>query len=227
MSVPGSWSRSRRVVAARRLARRGEHPRLRSSDIELLAWLAEQYAAPATQLEALLHRGPRTVQRTIARLRHAGLAQSARMLVGDPAWVIPTTAGIRAAGYAFPAWRPRVGLLAHVAAVNDVRLHVERQSPASEWISERLLALERTQGQHLPDGLAVSDGQRVAIEVELTAKSTKRTRAILDELAGRFDAIAYFCAPAAHRQLSALAASGRWATLSVRELPKRPAGSLP
>jgi hypothetical protein len=224
MSVLGTWSRC--AVASRRLARRGEHPRLRSSDIPLLAWLAEQYAAPATQLETLLHRGPRTVQRTIARLRHAGLVQTARMLVGDPAWVIPTTAGIRAAGYAFPAWRPRVGLLAHVAAVNDVRLHVKRQSPESEWISERLLALERTQGQHLPDGLAVTDGQRVAIEVELTVKSMKRTRAILDELSGSFDAVAYFCAPAPHRQLSALVASGRWPALSVRELPRRPASPL-
>jgi hypothetical protein len=148
------------------------------------------------------------------------------MLVGDPTWVIPTTAGIRAAGYSFSAWRPRVGLLAHVAAVNEVRLHVERQSPESEWISERLLALERGSGQHLPDGLAVVDRRRVAIEVELTVKSSKRTRAILDELAGRFDAVAYFCASAPHRQLSALAASGSWPALSVRELPRRQASPL-
>jgi hypothetical protein len=113
-----------------------------------------------------------------------------------------------------------------VAAVNNVRMHVKRQSPESEWISERLLALERTQGQHLPDGLAVTDGQRVAIEVELTVKSMKRTRAILDELSGSFDAVAYFCAPAPHRQLSAFVASGRWPALSVRELPRRPASPL-
>jgi hypothetical protein len=223
MGVLATGRRSRR--ACRHAARRGEHALLRSSDIQLLAWLSEQYGAPATQLEALLGRGPRTVQRTVARLRHAGLAQSTRMLVGDPAWVIPTTAGIRAAGYSFPARRPRVGLLAHVAAVNDVRLHVERQAPESEWVSERLLALERRGGEHLPDGLAITEGQRVAIEVELTVKSTKRARAILDELTRRFDAVAYFCAPATHRQLSALAAFGRWPALSVRELPRAPSSA--
>jgi DNA-binding Lrp family transcriptional regulator len=219
-------ARCRAAHAGRHLTRRREQPRLRSIDLDLLAWVSEQYGAPATQLEELLGRGPRTVQRTIARLRHAGLAQSIRMLVAEPAWLVPTTAGIRAAGYSFPAWRPRVGMLAHVAAVNVVRLHVARQSPESEWVSERLLLLERKTGEHLPDGLVVTEGQHVAVEVELTVKSAKRTRAILDELAGRFDAIAYFCAPAAHRQLSVLASTGRWPALSVRELSRGPVNPL-
>jgi hypothetical protein len=58
MSVLGTYPRSRGAIAARRLARRGEQPRLRSSDLQLLAWLSEQYGAPATQLEALLGRAP-------------------------------------------------------------------------------------------------------------------------------------------------------------------------
>ena len=40
-----------RLVA--RPARGGAHERLRASDIQLLGWLAEQYGAPATQLEPL------------------------------------------------------------------------------------------------------------------------------------------------------------------------------
>jgi hypothetical protein len=191
---------------------------LRASDVQLLAWLSEQYAARADQLELLLGRDPRTVQRTLARLGQARLVQTTRMLLGEPSWVIPTTAGIRLGGYGFQAWRPRIGLLAHVAAVNDVRLHVQSRAPTSEWVCERLLALERNGAEHLPDGVALIDGRRVAIEVELTVKSARRTRAILDELAQRFDAVAYFCAPAAHRQLGALASSGCWPTLSVREL---------
>jgi hypothetical protein len=65
------------------------------------------------------------------------------------------------------------------------------------------------------------DGQRVAIEVELTVKSQRRLTAILDELTGRFDTVLYFCAPGPHRQLSGFAESGRWPTLGVRELPER------
>jgi hypothetical protein len=36
----------------------------------------------------------------------------------------------------------------------------------------------------------------------------------------RFDAVLYFCATSTHRQLTELAASGRWPTLGVRELPR-------
>jgi len=57
--------------------------------------------------------------------------------------------------------------------------------------------------------------------VELTAKRRRHTEAIVEELAGRFDAVVYFCAPAPRRLLGALQASGRWPTLQVRELPRR------
>ncbi len=59
-----------------------------------LAWLAEQYGARVDQLEVLMGCGPRTVQRTVARLRVAGLVRTQRMLVGEPAWVTPTGAGM-------------------------------------------------------------------------------------------------------------------------------------
>lgn len=202
------------------VARRGGHETLRRRDLEIVGWLAEQYGARTDQLELLLDCGPRTVQRVLARLRDAGLVTSRRLLVGEPAWVIPTGAGLRATGHGFAVWQPRVGLLAHIAAVNDVRLHVQARSPGSEWIAERLLVRERESGAHLPDAVVLVDGQRVAIEVELTVKAQRRVTAILDELAGRFDTVLYFCAAGPHRQLTALAASGRWPVLGVRELPR-------
>ena len=60
----------------------------------------------------------------------------------------------------------------------------------------------------------------MAIEVELTVKSQRRVRLILDELSGRYDTVLYWCAPGAHRQLSALCESGRWPRLGVRDLPR-------
>jgi hypothetical protein len=184
-----------------------------------VAWLAEQYGARADQLEILMGRGPRTVQRTVARLRAAGIVRTQKMIVGEPAWVTPTVAGIAACCPGFGVWRPRIGLLAHVAAVNDVRLHVQARAPATVWVPERVLAKERGVGEHLLDGVAITADRRVAIEVELTAKSHRRITAILDELAGRYDAVLYFCAAGPHRQLSELAEGGRWSTLGVRELP--------
>lgn len=202
------------------VARRAAHETLRRRDLEIVGWLAEQYAARTDQLELLLDCGPRTVQRVLARLRDAGLVSSRRLLVGEPAWVFPTAAGLRATGHGFAVWQPRVGLLAHIAAVNDVRLHVQARSGDSEWVPERLLAREREPGAHLPDAVVLVDGQRVAIEVELTIKAQRRVTAILDELAGRFDTVLYFCAAGPHRQLTALADTGRWPALGVRELPR-------
>jgi len=199
--------------------RRAEHELLRRRDLDVLAWLGEQYAARVDQLEVLMDCGPRTVERTLARLRGRGLVQTRRLIVGEPAWVLPTTAGLRACGSSFGAWTPRVGLLSHAAAVNDVRLHVQGRSPESEWTPVRVLARDRKAGEHLPDGVVRTDEQRVAIEVELTVKSQRRVTAILDELSNRFDAVVYFCAPAPHRQLTELSESGRWPTLQIRDLP--------
>jgi len=206
--------------------RRGGHEMLRRRDLDVLSWVGEQYGARVDQLEVLLDCGPRTVQRVIGRLRDSRLITTRRLLVGEPAWVIPTRAGLRAAGHGFVVWQPRIGLLAHVAAVNDVRLHVHARSPESEWVPERQLARERQAGEHLPDGVVITEGRRVAIEVELTVKSRRRAQAILDELAGSFDAVLYFCAPGPHRQLTQLAETGRWPTLGVRELLRPSTGTL-
>jgi hypothetical protein len=211
---------SRGVLSSTRREARHGHETLRLRDLELLGWLAEQYGARTDQLEILLGCGPRTVQRVLARLRDAGLITTPRLLVGEPAWVIPTSAGLRLSGCGFGMWHPRIGLLAHVAAVNEVRLHVGSRSPESEWIPERVLAREREPGQHLPDAIVLAEGRRVAIEVELTVKSQRRVNAILDELSARHDAVLYFCAPGPHRQLARLAETGRWPKLGVRELPR-------
>jgi DNA-binding MarR family transcriptional regulator len=198
------------------------HPR----EVVLLGWLGEQYAARADQLEVLLGCGPRSVQRVLARLRDAGLVSTYRLLVGEPVWVTPTRAGLRACGCEFKVWEPKLGLLHHTRAVNDVRLHVQARSPSSRWVCERALARERRPGEHLPDGVVLTGGQRVAVEAELTVKSERRVRAILEELTARFDLVLYFCAPAPYRQLSALAGSGGWPTLGVRALADCAAGAV-
>jgi hypothetical protein len=212
-------SSSRGVARASRTAGRAGHELLRRRDIEILGWLAEQYGARVDQLEVLMECGPRTVQRTVGRLREAGLVRTERVLAGEPAWVLPTAAGMTACSSGFGPWRPRLSLLAHVAAVNDVRLHIQGRAPSTEWIPERVLARDHQAGEHLPDGVAITDGRRVAIEAELTPKSKRRITAILDELNLRYDAALYFCVPSTHRQLTDLAETGRWPTLGVRELP--------
>jgi hypothetical protein len=196
-------------------------------DLDALCWIGEQYAVRADQLEAWLGCNSRTVQRLLSRLREQRFAEVRRLLVGEPAWVIPTVKGLRAAGSSFGVWRPRLGSLAHVSAVTEVRLHVHSRSPDVEWVCERALAREKlTPQEHLADGVVVLNGMRLAIEVELTVKSKRRTSLIIDELTRRYDAVLYYCAPGPHRLISELAIEGNWPSLGIRDLPARCQGML-
>ena len=191
-------------------------------DLDTLGWVGEQYAVRVDQLAAFLDCAPRTVQRLLGRLREQRLVEVRRVLVGEPAWVIPTVKGLRASGLSFGAWRPTLGLLAHVAAVTDVRLHVQSRSPESEWVCERVLAREkRAPQEHLADAVVLRDGRRIAVEVELTVKSKRRTNAIIDELIRRYDAVLYYCAPGPQRLIRELSVEGAWPSLGIRELPER------
>jgi hypothetical protein len=191
-------------------------------DLDALGWVGEQYAVRVDQLAAFLDCGPRTVKRVVGRLREQRLVEVRRVLVGEPAWVIPTVAGLRACGLSFGAWRPTLGLLSHVAAVTEVRLHIQSCSPESEWVCERVLAREKqTPQEHLADAVVLLDGRRIAVEVELTVKSKRRMSTIVDELIRRYDAVLYYCAPGPRRLIRELAATGGWPSLGVRELPTR------
>lgn len=97
---------------------------------------------------------------------------------------------------------------------------MQAHAGGSEWVCERALAREKqTPQEHLADGLVLLNGRWIAIEVELTAKSKRRTVAIIDELVGRYDAVLYYCAPGPRRLVSGLVSDGAWPSLGVRELP--------
>jgi hypothetical protein len=188
-------------------------------DLDVLAFVGEQYAVRVDQLTVLLGAGERTAQRVVARLRAAGLVEARPLLAGEPARVWLTRAGVRASGRTFGAWAPRVGLLAHVAAVVWVRLYVQSRSPSSEWVCERVLLRDRGKpGDHVPDAVVVAGTESHAIEVELTVKSRARTVRILDELSGSHDAVVYFTTPATRSHLERLGGTTRWPRLAIRDL---------
>lgn len=119
---PFRGHRAARLAVSR--SRRDEEL-LRSGDLELLLWLAEQGAAKSDQLAVLLGCSARTVQRTLARLREHRLIYTQRLLADEAAWVTPTPRGLRVCGSPFSPWRPRLDLIRHTAAVNDVRIHIQ------------------------------------------------------------------------------------------------------
>jgi hypothetical protein len=205
--------------------------RVTTRDLRLLRWAGEQHGARLDHLQALTGTSMTRVRSLVSKLCAAGLLRTERIVADQRAWAIPTAEGLAACDLSYDVWTPTLGQVTHVGAVNDVRIHVQTQTPQADWLSERQLAAEyegvdsgRSSGRrkHLPDGVAILEGRGVAIEVELTIKANRRLEEILDELTGRYERVMYFCAPGPHKQLTRLERSGRWPSLGVRELPELP-----
>jgi hypothetical protein len=208
-----------RFALAPQGARRSDACVLARRDLEVLAFVGEQYALRVDQLAVLLGAGERTAQRVISRLRSAGLAEAKPLLAGEPTWLWLTRAGARASGRDFGSWTPKLGMLAHVEAVTWVRLYVRSQARSSEWVCERCLLRDRIDPRdHVADGVVVSGRESHAVEVELSVKSRARTQRILDDLSQAHDAVVYFTTPATRSHLERLGGSSRWPRLAIRDL---------
>jgi hypothetical protein len=181
--------------------------RLTERDLASLHWIGEQYAIRVDQLTRLLGReagrplSDSTARAAVARWLRAGLAKRRKITAGDPAFVWLTTRGLREVGLSFKGWEPTAATVAHVFWTNQVRLYVEERHPEFSWLSERHLRAgsamqtfsdERT---HVADAELRSGDTSVAVEVELTAKSTPRREAIMRALANAYPTVWYF-APA-------------------------------
>ena len=209
-------------------ARRSDAGTVRCSarDLELLRVVGEQYAITLPQLARMMGCSLHAARWLRSRWERAGWAKGRAMLVGEPVFVWLTRRGQSLGGVDYAVWRPNAGMLAHIAAVTDVRLHVLDRHPGAAWVSERELhrELAATPGQrqrHRPDGLVVIDGREVAVEVELTLKRRARIEQIMAELVARYGSVTYFAAPAPRRALAQLAAEIGRGRVQVVELPEK------
>src|SRR4029077_13560095 len=188
--------------------------------MSVLSWISEQYAARLDQVARWVRRSPRTAQRYLQDLTEQNLATARPRLHGEASWVWWTERGARFAGCGFRSWRPRLGRLAHVGAVNEVRLRLREEVPEAVWICERALARCVEDGEPRPDGVLLDSEREFAVEVELVSKSKSRLSTRLDALAHRYDEVVYFCGPATLTQLARMRGSGRWPGLEVRPVPQ-------
>lgn len=166
-------------------------------DLDVLGWIADQYAVRTDVIRWLLGNGrPLSDSRTravVARWQRAGLADSRRFFAGSPHVVWPTRAGT---ALVRPGWRtrpPNLALLAHHHAVSQVRLAIERRGQGTDWVCERVLYRRRTTPDaHVADGtFRSSRGPVTAVEVELTLKTAERLRDILRDLTLDHEAVLY------------------------------------
>lgn len=173
-----------------------------------MKWIAEQFAVRVDQLPRVLAEGDtevsrRTCRGVLERWTSADFVTRQKVFAGEPAWVWLTRHGSNACGGSFKLWVPKFGNLTHVFWVNEIRLRTALKHPDVLWVSERSIRKEQARGLHVPDAeLVPTDGQRVAVEVELTQKSAARTLAITRELASRYSTIWFFTADRVDRTVS-------------------------
>jgi len=197
--------------------------RASARDLELLRFVGEQFAVTLPQLARLMGRSQHAARWLRSRWERAGWAQGRALLVGEPVFVWLTRRGMRAAGLDFSVWRPNPGALAHIAAVNEVRLHLAERRPDAVWVCERELAREPRRelggfGAHRPDALVVVDDRELAIEVELTQKRRSRAELIMREHLAHYGGAVYFAALAPRRLLERLAEEIGGGRVQVRSL---------
>lgn len=179
--------------------------RLTPRDAQALRWVGEQYTCRLDQLSLVLGRiGGReplsasATRAVVGRWVGLSLAGRARLLVGEPEWVWLTTKGLRQVELAFGPWEPKAWTARHMGAVNDVRLFVEPRRPGARWRPERELRATRPDGRQaeaapIPDAeLLDAGGNVIAIEVELSPKSTTARRRAMQALVARYEAVWYF-----------------------------------
>jgi DNA-binding Lrp family transcriptional regulator len=212
---PGSTSKNSSVSRGARRSRP-----LSDRDRELLRLVSEQRTIRLDQLARFVGRRLSEVRRVVERLARDGYVNQQRFLVAEPdPWVWLTRRGEGASGAGYFYCEPKVGMLAHTAATNEVRLTVAKKHPRGEWVSERALwRREGRSGCHLADGELKLAGKCHAIEVELTRKYPKRVATIIAELFERYDIVDYYCTPTTRRIVEGIQRRHGFKNLHIHDL---------
>jgi len=200
--------------------------RFTERDRWLLAFIGEQYAISLEQLEQLTERSRFTAVMMRKRWTNAGWVEFRRLTASGPSLLWLAREGVRVAQSPYQQWRPNGALAAHIEAVTNVRILLERQIQLGEWRCERELAhdafLPMHRRPHLPDGLLDTGNGQIAVEVELTLKGRTRLAEILTDVAQRYTQVWYFAAPSVMRTLAGLAQEARKKNIVVHPYPAKP-----
>jgi hypothetical protein len=213
-------ARKRAFALAMHAQQEPSHLQASDRDSEALRLLAEQVAIPLDQLGRFLGLDLEHTVRLAQKLAAGGLIESKRFLVRDYPWLWLSHRGVRRAETGFPYRNPDVAGLAHRRALNEIRLHLAVRAPRGRWVCERAVYRQRDPEDHLPDAVFEIDGERHAVEAELSTKRNREIRLIVAEHSNRYDAVLYFCGRHPYNLLKRVQAEGRWPKLIVRRLPE-------
>ncbi|HVC07360.1 MAG TPA: hypothetical protein VND98_07250 [Solirubrobacterales bacterium] len=200
--------------------RRRTLPVPESWELELLRLLSEQQAIPFDQLARFLDCEQEQAVRVAKHLTKFGYGDYGRFLTDEPHWVWPTWRGMRLSGMGFRADPPRVGAMARMRAVNEVRLHISRRAPGAGWICSRSVVREQGVRGYRPNAVVEIGTERHALLVRLRVADQQRTISILETHMARYDAVIAFANPRPRALLERLKAEHHWPKLVIRPIPR-------
>jgi hypothetical protein len=188
-------------------------------EFELLRLIAEQGAIPFDQLARFIGCEPGQAARVARHLFKSGYADYGRTLHAEPHWIWLTGRGVRLSGTGFHYRAPKVGAMARMRAVNEVRLYIHRRAPEARWICGRSVVREQGLRGYRPNAVVEIGRERHAILVKLKSQQPPREIDILETHMARHDAVIAFCRPKPRRLLERLASDHHWPRLVVRDVP--------
>lgn len=188
-------------------------------EFELLRLIAEQGAIPFDQLARFLDCDQRRAANLAKHLTKSGFADYGRFLHAEPHWVWLSGRGTRVSGTGFAYLRPKIGAMARMRAVNEVRLHIARRAPEARWICGRSVVREQGLKGYRPNAVVEIGRERHAIVVKRRAHMPEHEREIIETHMARHDAVVAFCRPLPRNLLKRLQAEHHWPKLVVRDIP--------
>jgi hypothetical protein len=171
-------------------------------DTRVLTWIGEQRGVPLKVVPWLLGRwspvagvlrvADWTARRWVERVEARGLVERVKVL-GEP-WVLLTQHGARLMGVGWTRYGVPRAWADHIAAKSMVRLWLEDREPEGRWLSERDLWQQGAEW-HRPDAAWLVDGMSVAVEVEISRKTSVQHayHSIMERMPPWADAVWWFC----------------------------------
>jgi len=211
-------------------------------DIEMLRWIGRLRFAEANQVARRFAMDERNAYRRLRGLVARELIVHQRVFHAMPGVYCSTSSGLVCAGLRLPRPRLDIRTYAHDRAAASVTIELEAEfgppavrterelrshdagdPPRPRYAVRRGYGLGR-RGLHFPDlAIELDDGKSLAVEIELTAKGTRRLDSIVRAyLGGRHHCVRYYAAPAALGGVErAVARAGARDLFDIRALEQR------
>lgn len=186
--------------------------KLTERDVKLFHWLNGFGFATVEQIAKYWKVSNVCVYRRTRGLAEAGYLTHERIFHGKPGIYRVTAEGVKVAGHELSALK-KINLQSYHHDLDVLNLSfslLKEHGDNSQFLPERWLRHEKGlkgvgQKGHIPDGVfATSDGQKYAIELELSLKGSRRRKRILDGYLKNFDyaEVWYFCSRDTYQSLT-------------------------